>query len=97
MNHQDWTPVVLSKHKSPAKLVKNDKKEEKKEDDGFTAPPKKFSKMFGQQLSQLRQKQNLTRTQLAQKLNVKESLISSIETGNENYNPLILSKLKRVL
>jgi len=96
MNHQDWSPVVLKK-KSPVvhKPISNPKKEEKEE--GFQEPPRFFSKQFGQNLSQLRQKQNLTRVMLAQKLNVKESVISSLENGTEVYNGQLLSKLKRVL
>jgi ribosome-binding protein aMBF1 (putative translation factor) len=97
MSHQDWNPVVLKKA-SPKKVVSAPKPKEEKED-GFTEAPRKFSKSFGQSLAQLRMSKEpkMTRKMLAQKLNVTESVVASLETGNENYNPELLSKLKRVL
>ncbi len=96
MSHQDWSPVVLKKA-SPKKVSNNPKPKIEEKEDGFTEAPKKFSKVFGQKLAQLRAEKNMNRKMLAQKLNVTESVITSLETGNENYKPDLLSKLKRVL
>jgi ribosome-binding protein aMBF1 (putative translation factor) len=96
MSHQDWAPVVLKKV-SPKKAVVQYSKPKEEKEDGFTEAPKKFGKPFGQKLAQLRAEKNLNRKMLALKLNVTENVISSLENGNENYNPELLSKLKRVL
>ena len=95
MDGQDWKPIVLKKKKTPPPVV-NKPKEEKKED-GFVEAPKMFDIAFGRRVEQMRNSKGMKRTDLARKMNVKESLIESIEKGKEVYNGKILHQLKKHL
>ena len=94
---QDWKPVVLNKI-SAKKMTSTPKpKEEKEEEKGFTDAPKMFDVSFGKKIERLRTQKGMKRTDLALKLNVKESVIESLEKGKEVYNGMLLHKLKKIL
>lgn len=95
MDCQDWKPVVLSKAK-PAPIPQ--KLKTKSEDEkGHVEPPKMFDQAFGRKVQQFRTAKGWKRTDLAKRMNVKESLIESIENGKEVYNGQLLHHLKKHL
>jgi len=97
MNHQDFKPVILYKNK-PKPQVNNPPKNviENKENDGLVEVPKTFTKEFGKKLAGFRASSNMTRKDLALKLNVKESIIGDIENGKQLYDGNLVHKLKRI-
>lgn len=95
MDCQDWKPVVLSKK---AKSVPTpQKKPDVEAEKGHVEPPKMFDQAFGRKVQQLRNAKGWKRTDLAKRMNVKESLIESIENGKEVYNGQLLHHLKKHL
>lgn len=96
MDGQDWKPVVLSKKKNTPPKVLKEKKEEKKED-GFVEPPKMFDVAFGRRVENLRNAKGWKRADLARRMNLKESVIESLEKGKEVYNGQLLHNLKKHL
>jgi ribosome-binding protein aMBF1 (putative translation factor) len=96
MECQDWKPIVLKKS-SPIKPKPKEFKEEKEEDKGFTESPKMFDVSFGKKIERLRNQKGMKRSDLANKLNVKENVIESLEKGKELYNGQFLHKLKKIL
>lgn len=60
---------------------------------GIEKIPNYISKKLQQERSILK----ITRKELAQKLNIKESIITDIENGNYSYDKQLLRKIERVL
>ena len=56
-----------------------------------------FDVSFGKKIERLRTQKGMKRTDLALKLNLKESVIESLEKGKEVYNGILLHKLKKIL
>jgi ribosome-binding protein aMBF1 (putative translation factor) len=96
MDCQDWKPVVLSKKSKPQPTPQKPKIESE-EEKGHVVPPKMFDQAFGRKVEQLRNSKGWKRTDLAKRMNVKESLIESIEKGKEVYNGQLLHQLKKHL
>ena len=95
MDHQDFKVVVLRKKESPKK-ENNEPKIEEKKDNGDIIKPKTFPKEFGKKLSALRTEKKMNRKELALKLNLRESVVSDIETGKHLYDGGIVHKLKKI-
>lgn len=89
MNHQDWETVVLKKDKPKEKVSYQGSQSDK--------PLKKISHDFKISLQKSRQSHKLSQKQLAQKINVSESLIKEYESGKAIPNGNIINKLNRVL
>jgi ribosome-binding protein aMBF1 (putative translation factor) len=96
MDHQDFKPVILIKNKPKPKNQNIFPKESKQDYDGLVEVPKTFTKDFGKKLSSFRTTSNMSRKDLALKLNLKESVISDIENGKQLYDGNLVHKLKRV-
>jgi len=60
---------------------------------GIEKIPNYISKKLQQERSILK----ITRKELAQKLNIKESIITDIENGNYSYDKQLIRKIERVL
>lgn len=58
---------------------------------------KRFPSEFSNKLKSIRKTHNLKRLDLANKLNVKESLIASIENGTETYDQTLANKINNQL
>jgi ribosome-binding protein aMBF1 (putative translation factor) len=106
--HQDWKTVYIgykkkeaeknkggSKSSAPPRVSHKERKFEEKVEDGQTRT-RKFDSSFGKTVQSYRQSQNLKQRDLAQKIGVPEKTIKDIEGGRAKYNPVIMSKLKRL-
>tara|TARA_B110000971_G_C20000826_1_gene496740 strand:+ start:1617 stop:1934 length:318 start_codon:yes stop_codon:yes gene_type:complete len=103
MSHQDWTPQILNKSKAPLitdiiakeKNVLNPsvKLDENDEVIKIKTVPKDTSTM----ITNARNLRKLTRKDLANKLNLKEDIITNIETGKAIYDGNQIAKIKRFL
>lgn len=97
MDFQDFKPVVLRKNRINNPVIKNNSNSNNKDKyDGLVEKPKTFTIDFGKALSKSRIESNMTRKDLALKLNLKESVISDIENGKQLYDGNIVHKLKRI-
>ncbi len=56
-------------------------------------PVNEFCAIIGKNLKELREQNNLTQSQLAEKLEISQQLISRIEKGRENISILTLKKI----
>jgi len=93
----DGKPVVF--HKTPKAPPPSSSRSttSKKLDDPDAAPAKTVSFDLRTQIQKARSAKNLTRKQLAQKLNIKEAVIASYENGSAIPDANILNKLNRAL
>lgn len=104
MEHQDFKVVVLRKNKSDVKSDPNkhssshfqSSQQAKLDKADDIVKPKMFTVEFGKKLSSERLGKNMSRKDIAMKLNVKESIISDIENGKLLYDGSIVHKLKRI-
>lgn len=108
MEHQDWDTIYIqgdkeiskkNKDKTQVKQVNppsNEKKLEKKIEDG-NLKHKKTSAELGKQIEKERLKLNMTRKDLAYKINLPVKNIDDIENGKAKYNPQHINKIKRLL
>jgi ribosome-binding protein aMBF1 (putative translation factor) len=101
MDHQDFKVVVLRKN-SPPKIGHSNHSNQspnsnkKKEEENNIVKPKTFTIEFGKKLASHRVQKNMSRKDLALKLNVKESVIADVENGKQLYDGNIVHKLKRI-
>ena len=94
-NTPDWKPVTLSKRKAPKHIPQQNKIVIIDE----IEPTKiqTISLTLRQQIQQERQKKGMSRKDLAQKINVKESLIAEYENGSAVPNNRIIHKIQNIL
>lgn len=95
---QQWEPLVFrkpqaneQKHHAPAH------KKFKKLDSDDVEAPKPISLSSAKQIQQARCSKNLTREQLAQRLNVKEAVIRDYENGKAVPERSVVNKINRIL
>jgi ribosome-binding protein aMBF1 (putative translation factor) len=94
--YQDWEPVVLTKKKeTQQRRPPTRKKEPSLEEDGKKL--KTVPVHMAHEISKARTSLGLTRSQLAQKINEKPSVVSEIETGGCVYNHVHVNKILRAL
>jgi ribosome-binding protein aMBF1 (putative translation factor) len=99
MDHQDWEPVSWSKKKETtekkANVVRDTsvKLDENDEVMAIKYVPRETSIL----LTNARVSNKLTRKELANKLNLKEDVITNIENGTAIYNGNQIAKIKKCL
>ena len=104
MNHQDWKPVIFNKPKKKI-VVKNKKKvlsddqirKIKLDNDNEVHKIEKVSMDFRKEMQKARCAKNMTQKQLAQKLNLKQTIIANYEQGKAVPNNYIITKIERAL
>ena len=106
MNHQDWDTVFLkissnndndkNKDKNKSDFNNNEKKMEKKIEDGKMRT-EKVDKDKSLSIQQKRLSKGLTQKDLAQKLNIPIKTLNEIESGKGKNNPQIISRINRYL
>jgi len=105
MDHQDWDTFYiqgnkeLTNKKQNKKQIKPPSKEkqlEKKIEDG-NLKHKRISSGTGKQIEKKRLELNMTRKDLAYKINLPLRNIDDIENGKAKYNPQHINKIKRIL
>merc|ERR1719400_2563878 len=110
MSHQDWSDVVLTKS-TPYKGNNNNsnnnnkkKKKKKKSNQSLRAEEEqedfrtaKIGKKFSVALQQARLKKGWKQHQLAQQLNVRQTVINQYESGKIVPNPQLIAKMNRIL
>jgi|TARA_B110000902_G_C13727919_1_gene367768 putative transcription factor len=102
MEHQDWHEILLKRNtpnkvkdsntggkKGPSNSLDQVNKDEFK--------LKKVNKDLSSQIKKHRNSKGLTQKDLAQKINVKPSVINDYESGKALPNPSIINKLKKIL
>jgi len=103
MKHQDFKVVVLRKNtsgktdeskQSGSHFQSSQKDKLDKADD--IVKPKMFTSEFGKKLASERLGKNMSRKDVAMRLNLKESIICDIENGKLLYDGSIVHKLKRI-
>lgn len=102
--HQDWKPVIIGKKNASSSSKPKPKTQqpikriqEALVDDGSPNRVEKIDKRISQNIQNARTNANLTRKQLAQKINEKETLVAEYENGTAIPNPNILNKIDNVL
>ena len=104
MDHQDWKPVIFNKPKKKI-VVKNKKKvlsddqirKIKLDNDNEVHKIEKVSMDFRKEMQKARCAKNMTQKQLAQKLNLKQTIIANYEQGKAVPNNYIITKIERAL
>jgi ribosome-binding protein aMBF1 (putative translation factor) len=97
-DHQDWKPVVFSKH-PPPRETQDDKPYKPTLDDIEEKVPKKkkVSKDMAMLIQKTRNAKKISRKQLASMCNIKEQTLASYETGKVaipgNHKNIISRKL----
>ncbi len=105
MEHQNWTPVILT---NPNKVKKNqpttivDRKDSKQNtiktnEEGDVVGVKKVSKAMANELVKARTSKNLTQVQLAKQCNLESKVVSENERGGCLYNAQVWNKLCKEL
>ena len=113
MSHQDWTPVVFTRTKAKTavekrmatrrgktKIVekrKDNSKIHKIENETENIKHEKISVHFGKALMQARMAAKMTQKALAQKLNVKSTIIQNYEKAKGIPNQRLIQKLEKAL
>lgn len=95
-HQQDWEPVVFTKKKAskPEKKGPSVTPSSKEEEDRVL---KTVPVHMAQEIAKARTSLGLTRTQLAQRINEKPSVVADIETGGCVYNHIQVNKILRAL
>ena len=111
MEHQNWDIIYIQgnkvlkdkeekekekEKKTQIKVVSNERKLEKKIEEGILKH-KKTSVELGKQIEKERLKLNMTRKDLAYRINLPVKNINDIENGKAKYNPQHINKIKRIL
>ena len=100
---QDWTPVFI-KSSNPSKVIPMKKEiiERKQQTTNIKLDAndeitriKYVTKEISQQIISARIVKKWTRKELAQKLNMKEDIIASIELGKAIYNGAQIARIKK--
>lgn len=103
MQVQDWTPVILSKPSKPVtktiqkKIKVSELKSGVKINENDEVKIIKVSREISTTITQARIAKKLTRKQLANNLNLKEDVITDIETGKAIYDGNLIARIKRSL
>jgi putative transcription factor len=96
--HQDWTPVVLRKtDKKIIPPLQPGNKQFQQLDGDEPEAPKTVGLSVGKQIQQARTAKKMTQKDLAQKINVKPSVIQEYETGSAIPEPKVTRKISQVL
>jgi|TARA_Y100000389_G_C17435522_1_gene505274 ribosome-binding protein aMBF1 (putative translation factor) len=104
LDHQDWKTLIVKKtkekpDKNKPKITKvgdPNVKMEKKIEEG-KLEHKKITNELRVQIQQGRASKGLTQKQLANSVNLPQSIINEIESGKAIYNHVHINKIKRVL
>uniref|UniRef100_A0A6C0DAI8 HTH cro/C1-type domain-containing protein n=1 Tax=viral metagenome TaxID=1070528 RepID=A0A6C0DAI8_9ZZZZ len=103
MEHQDWKPVVFTKPSVGVKqivkrqLTTTQNPSVKLDENDEVIKIKKVPSEISKLLTTARVSKKLTRKQLANQLNLKEDVITAIETGTAIYDGNQIAKIKRHL
>ena len=103
MSHQDWTPLILNKTNGPitreivAKKKDTTNSSIKLDENDEVIKIKTVPKATSTLITNARNLKKLTRKDLANKLNFKEDVITSIETGKAIYDGNQIAKIKKFL
>ena len=113
MNHQDWKTVVFRKSNAQLKKDGKVKKDKvlnnkrpnsnnidvnlKKLDGDDVQPTKYVPKETSKLIQQARTAKKMTQQDLANRLNVKKTIINDLESGKMILNKGFVSRVKRVL
>jgi len=97
MEHQDFKTLYLRKSKPKPKQTHTFQKERGDVTDDTQKPFKKIGHDFKQALLKARQAKSMSQKDLAQKINVKPTVIQNYETGKVIPNGEIINKMNRVL
>jgi ribosome-binding protein aMBF1 (putative translation factor) len=109
MQHQDWEQVILKNNNTlpkniPKKIVKKEELPKsninssvKLNENDEVTKIKYVTKDISQLIINGRIAKKLTRKDLANKLNLKEDIITSIETGKAIYDGNQIAKIKKIL
>ena len=104
LDHQDWKTLIVKKTKEKSdknkpkikKVIDPNIKMEKKIEEG-KLEHKKITNELRVQIQQGRASKGLTQKQLANSVNLPQSIINEIESGKAIYNHVHINKIKRVL
>jgi len=98
MNHQDWKPVIFNKKSTHVKRKPGPgKSRAQKIEESDSVKVKYFPKDLAKKIVAYRNEVGLTRKQLAQKLNMKDSYLGTIESGKAVYSGAMVGRFKRLL
>ena len=103
MQVQDWTPIILNKSSKPtAKIIQKkvkmpELKSGVKINENDEVKIIKVSREISLLITQARIAKKLTRKQLANNLNLKEDVITDIETGKAIYDGNLIARIKKSL
>lgn len=98
MSHQDWKPVIFNKKFSNVKHKRGPgKSQAQKIEESDSVKVKYFPKDLAKKIVAYRNEVGLTRKQLAQKLNMKDSYLGTIESGKAVYSGGMVGRFKRLL
>merc|ERR1712228_198189 len=110
MGDQDWSTVTLTKSKYNTSKSNKKKKGNKSNDDQKKKPKRtrvdeeqedfrtaKIGKNFSVALQQARLKKGWKQQQLAQQLNVRQTVINQYESGKAKPNSQLIAKMNRIL
>lgn len=113
MQHQDWTPIVIGRNKQssnhsnqpinkqftnqqftnqPSKRI-----QAALNNDGMPNRIEKIDKKISQNIQNARNALGISRKELAQKINEKETLVAEYENGTAIPSTTILNKIDKVL
>ena len=98
MSHQDWKPVIFNKKFSNVKRKPGPGKSQTiKIEESESVKVKYFPKDLAKKIVAYRNEVGMTRKQLAQKLNMKDSYLGTIESGKAVYSGAMVGRFKRLL
>ena len=98
MSHQDWKPVIFNKKFSNVKHKRGPgKSQAQKIEESDSVKVKYFPKDLAKKIVAYRNEVGMTRKQLAQKLNMKDSYLGTIESGKAVYSGGMVGRFKRLL
>ena len=111
MDHQDWKQVILRNPNAPLKKEAEKKNIVKKPIQNNLSGGVSFKKLDGdevqkldkvsktdvQKIQQARLAQKMSQKDLANRLNVKQTVINELESGKMKKNNQFVSKVKKVL
>ena len=102
MNHQDWDTVVLSKTQEVKKHIATSNNikptiDDVNDDGEIKKQIKLVTKEMAQQITKARVEQKLSQKELANKCNIDQAIINSIERATCKYNAEQINKIARVL
>ena len=100
MEHQDWTHIILKKQHTPPKQIQLNpviSKMNKLDNSEDIIKIEKISEEDKKTIINLRILKKMSQKVLAQKLNIKEDVIKSIENGTHPKNKQLTNKIKTFL